>query len=104
MTFTADGLTLAPFHINTTASYHMYFKRAEPAIVFGATDTGVENRTNSAGLTFLDEVWDRGPFRNRGGLVRAVTDVADERTAAGDLTQTQRRVLIEAAARAQFPS
>ncbi|MER6684528.1 hypothetical protein [Streptomyces olivaceoviridis] len=47
---------------------------------------------------------DRGPFRNRGGLVRAVTGVADERTAAGELTQTRRRVLIEAAARARFPS
>ncbi|MGW4730922.1 glycoside hydrolase family 127 protein [Streptomyces shenzhenensis] len=104
MTFTANGLTLVPFHINTTEGYHMYFRRAEPEIVFGAVGTGIENRTNAEGLTFLDEVWDRGPFRNSGGLVRAVTEVADARVATGDLTSRQRQVLIEAAARAQLPS
>ncbi|RMB82526.1 glycoside hydrolase family 127 protein [Streptomyces shenzhenensis] len=104
MTFTANGLTLVPFYINTTESYHMYFRRAEPEIVFGAVGTGIENRTDAAGLTFLDEVWDRGPFHNRGGLVRAVTEVADARVATGDLTLRQRQVLIEAAARAQLPS
>ncbi|MFE7973960.1 beta-L-arabinofuranosidase domain-containing protein [Streptomyces shenzhenensis] len=104
MTFTANGLTLVPFYINTTESYHMYFRRAEPEIVFGAVGTGIENRTDAEGLTFLDEVWDRGPFRNRGGLVRAVTEVADARVATGDLTSRQRQVLIEAAARAQLPS
>ncbi|MEU6597622.1 hypothetical protein [Streptomyces flaveolus] len=36
MTFTANGLALAPFYINPTERYHMYFKRAEPEIVFGA--------------------------------------------------------------------
>ncbi|MEU6605722.1 beta-L-arabinofuranosidase domain-containing protein [Streptomyces shenzhenensis] len=104
MTFTANGLTLVPFYVNTTEGYHMYFRRAEPEIVFGAVGTGIENRTNAEGLTFLDEVWDRGPFRNSGGLVRAVTEVADARVATGDLTSRQRQVLIEAAARAQLPS
>ncbi|MFJ8788607.1 beta-L-arabinofuranosidase domain-containing protein [Streptomyces sp. NPDC102462] len=104
MTFTVGGLTLAPFYINTTDGYHMYVKRAEPEIVFGATGTGIENRADATGLTFLDQVWDRGPFRTRGGLVRAVAEVAEDRTATGDLTPRQRQILIEAAARAQLPS
>lgn len=104
MTFTVGALTLAPFYINTTDGYHMYVKRAEPEIVFGATGTGIENRADATGLTFLDQVWDRGPFRTRGGLVRAVAEVAEGRTTTGDLTPRQRRILIEAAARAQLPS
>ncbi|MER6922149.1 beta-L-arabinofuranosidase domain-containing protein [Streptomyces spiralis] len=93
-----------PFHIDTTDSHHMYFKRAEPEIVFGDTATGIENRPGADGLTFLDEVWDQGPFQDRGGLVRAVTRVADPRTAAGELTERQRAQLIEAAARAHLPA
>ncbi|MET8639449.1 beta-L-arabinofuranosidase domain-containing protein [Streptomyces sp. NPDC004074] len=104
MTFTTNGLTLAPFYINTTDNYHVYFKRAEPEIVFGATATGIENRPDAEGLTFLDEVWDRGPFRNRGGLVQAVTAVSRDRVAAGELTADERNTLIKAAARADIAS
>ncbi|MEU4898670.1 beta-L-arabinofuranosidase domain-containing protein [Streptomyces sp. NPDC044780] len=104
MTFTTNGLTLVPFYISDTDHYHMYFKRAEPEIVFGDTATGIENRPGADRLTFLDEVWDRGPFRNRGGLVQAVTRVADERAARGELTARQRGTLIKAAARAHLPS
>ncbi|MET9041881.1 hypothetical protein ABZX34_03090 [Streptomyces sp. NPDC004362] len=81
-----------------------YFKRTEPEIVFGATATGIENRPGAEGLTFLDEVWDRGPFRNRGGLVQAVTAVSRDRVAAGELTADERHTLIKAAARADIAS
>lgn len=104
MTFTANGLTLVPFFVDTTDAYHMYVRRAEPEIVFGSTATGIENRPGSNGLTFLDEVWDRGPFTDPGGLVQAVTEVADERVAAGQLTADQRHTVIEAAARADLPA
>ncbi|MFF0793953.1 hypothetical protein [Streptomyces spiralis] len=104
MPFTANGLTPVPFHIDTTDSYHMYFKRAEPEFVFGDRATGIENRPGADGLTVLDEVRDQGPFQDRGGLVRAVTQVADARTAAGEPTERQRAQLIEAAARAHFPA
>ncbi len=104
MTFTTNGLTLAPFYINTTDNYHVYFKRTEPEIVFGATATGIENRPGAEGLTFLDEVWDRGPFRNRGGLVQVVTAVSRDRVAAGELTADERHTLIKAAARADIAS
>ncbi|WP_244217037.1 glycoside hydrolase family 127 protein [Streptomyces carpinensis] len=104
MTFTTNGLTLVPFYIDNTDGYHMYFKRAEPEIVFGDTATGIENRPGADGLTFLDEVWDQGPFENSGGLVRAVTKVADARTESGELTARRRSTLIEAAARAHLPA
>ncbi|GHJ36754.1 hypothetical protein Sm713_23630 [Streptomyces sp. TS71-3] len=104
MTFTAGGLTLAPFYVDTTDPYHMYFKRAEPEIVFGATGTGVENRPGADGRTFLDEVWDAGPFRNWGGLVSSVSRVADARVAAGGMTGAERGAVVRAAARADLPS
>ncbi|GHH88739.1 hypothetical protein GCM10018793_69580 [Streptomyces sulfonofaciens] len=103
MTFTANGLTLVPFHLDTTEAYHMYFTRAEPEIVFGDTATGVENRPGPDRRTFLDEVWDRGPFGSRGSPVRAVTEVADDRVRAGQLTARQRKVVIAAAGRARLP-
>ena len=99
-----SSIATAPFHVDTTDAYHMYFKRAEPEIVFGATGSGVENRPGADGRSFLDEVWDEGPFRNRAGLVLAVTRVADARVAAGSLTAAQRQAVLRAATRADLPS
>jgi hypothetical protein len=104
MTFTTNDLTLVPFYVDTTANYHVYFKRAEPEVVFGSTDTGVTNRAGADGRTFLDEVWDQGPFANRAGFVRAVGDVSADRLAAGDLSRQERQTLILAATSADFPA
>ena len=104
MTFTAGGLTLVPFYLNTTANYHMYFKRMEPEVVFGSTDTGVANRAGGDGRTFLDEVWDEGPFMNRAAFIRAVADVSSGRFAAGDLSRQERQTLLVAASRADLPA
>jgi hypothetical protein len=42
--FTTHGLALAPFHLADDAACHAYFRRAEPVVVFGTTDSGVANR------------------------------------------------------------
>ncbi|MGY4744369.1 glycoside hydrolase family 127 protein [Streptomyces sp. ATMOS53] len=104
MTFTTrDGLTFVPFYIGTTASYHAYWKRYEPTIVFGSTDTGVTNRKGGDGRTFLDEVWDRGPFGGRSAVVSAVDAVSSARVGAGLMTSAQRRTVLTAAQQAVFP-
>ncbi|WP_078877680.1 beta-L-arabinofuranosidase domain-containing protein [Streptomyces sp. 150FB] len=104
MTFTANGLTLVPFYLNTTANYHMYYRRAEPEVVFGSTDTGVANRAGRDGRTFLDEVWDQGPFAHRAAFIRAVADVSSERFGAGELSRQERQALVVAATRADLPA
>ncbi len=103
MTFTAGGLTFAPFYVDTTANYHAYFKRAEPTIVFGSTSTGVTNGSGADGRTFLDEVWDRGPFASQAAFVSAVDTVSAARVSAGLLTSQQRQTLLTAAGQAVFP-
>ncbi|MER6562524.1 beta-L-arabinofuranosidase domain-containing protein, partial [Streptomyces sp. NPDC001027] len=60
--FTTHGLTLAPFHVADDARYHAYFRRVEPVVVFGASDSGVPNRSRGDGLTFLDVLWQQAPF------------------------------------------
>jgi hypothetical protein len=73
--FTTHGFEVAPFHIADPAgyqAYHAYFERVEPEVVFGANSTGVANRKRADNLTFLDVVWDQGPFKNQGQLVSTV--------------------------------
>ena len=97
MTFSTNGFDLAPFYINNTRNYHAYFKRVEPEIIFGSVDTGVPNRAAADGSTFLDAVWARAPFANRGQFVAAVAHASDEWYGAGLLSR-QERLAVETAA------
>lgn len=105
MTFTAPGgLTVRPFFIDDTDGYHAYWKRYEPTVVFGGTDTGVQNRRGVDGRTFLDQVWDRGPFAGQQALVGAVDTVSAAWVGAGLLSGQERQTLLDAAGRAVFPA
>ncbi|MFD0309947.1 glycoside hydrolase family 127 protein [Streptomyces sp. NPDC127119] len=95
--FTTHGLTLAPFHLADDARYHAYFRRAEPVVVFGATDSGVPNRARGDGLTFLDVLWARAPFAASGDFVRAVGVVADLWLSEGRFTRAERDRVVAAA-------
>ncbi|MGW2511494.1 glycoside hydrolase family 127 protein [Streptomyces scopuliridis] len=95
--FTTHGLTLAPFHVADNTRYHAYFKRAEPVIVFGTTDSGVPNRARGDGLTFLDVLWERAPFATSGRFVQEVRTLADGWLSGGLLTRTERDRVIAAA-------
>jgi hypothetical protein len=102
MNFTTNGLPVRPFYVNDTAPYHAYFKRSEPTIVFGTTDTGVPNDRREDGLTFLDLVWAGAPFANHGQFVRAVQDISAEWVRAGLLTGPERETVIVGAAQADL--
>jgi hypothetical protein len=116
---TAGGLTLRPQYVGDTQAQSMYFRRVEPEIVFGSIGTGVPNRKRDDdlpnydvpvtgitspgddGLTFLDIVWDRAPFKNHGEFVSTVTATADAFVDAGLLTHAQRATVVAAAASAE---
>jgi len=118
-TFTTHGFTLRPYHISDTQATSSYFRRVEPAIVFGSIDTGVPNRKRNDGLpkydipvtgipspgtdgpTFLDLVWDEAPFANHGAFVAAVTRIASAFVTAGVFTTAEKDVIVAKAAQAR---
>ncbi|MFG2127143.1 beta-L-arabinofuranosidase domain-containing protein [Streptomyces sp. NPDC048751] len=95
--FTTHGLTLAPFHIADDTRYHAYFKRSEPVVVFGTTDSGVPNRAGADGPTFLDVLWAQAPFSTSGRFVRAVRTLADTWLSEGRFTRAERDRVVAAA-------
>jgi hypothetical protein len=100
--FSTHNHTLRPLYIGINDAHHIYFKRAEPAVVFGSVDSGVSNETvDDEGLSFLDRVWEAAPFANHGHFVRRVADVAGEWQARGRFTRRDRQAVIMAAAQAE---
>lgn len=117
--FAAGNLTVRPYYISDTQAASSYFRRVEPAVVFGETDTGVENRKRDDGLpnydvpvegitspgadgpTFLDLVWDQAPFATHAVFVEAVTTTADAFVAAGVYTAEERDVIVAKAGEAE---
>lgn len=118
--FTSNGHTLAAFHIadpavtgmtrsgdgrqreaGETRPYHLYFRRSEPAVVFGSVDSGVANPAGDDGLTFLDVVWSEAPFPDHARFVETVERVATEWRASGRLGEKERAAIVDAARRAE---
>ncbi|KAI2602619.1 acetyl-CoA carboxylase [Hypoxylon sp. NC1633] len=118
-TTTDGGLTARPYYIGDSQAVSSYFRRVEPAVVFGAIDTGVPNRRRDDGLpaydvpvtgvpspgsdgpTFLDLVWDRAPFDSHDAFVETVVDVAEEFVAAGVYTADERDAIVAKAGEAE---
>jgi uncharacterized protein len=104
LTFTTNGLTIAPFYVGDAAAYHGYFTRTEPRVVFGTVDSGVVNHQRADGLSFLDAVWDGAPFADQAAFVRAVSTVSSDWLAQGLLTRTERQQVMAAANQARLPA
>ncbi|HEX6522878.1 MAG TPA: beta-L-arabinofuranosidase domain-containing protein [Streptosporangiaceae bacterium] len=102
MTFTTNGVTLAPFYHDDPNPYHVYFHRNEPEIVFGSVDSGVPNHQGSDGLTFLDLVWTQAPFASQGAFQNAVSGVAAQWVQAGLLTAADEQKINAAASAAHL--
>ncbi|MFC7533926.1 beta-L-arabinofuranosidase domain-containing protein [Actinoplanes sp. GCM10030250] len=100
MTFTAGGVPFEPFYLGDTDPYHAYFRRQEPRIVFAGRDSGVENRADPSGTTFLDRLWEQAPFRDRRAFVRGVSEAVRAWEGAGLLTRTEAGLVRSAAAAA----
>ncbi|MFI6699044.1 beta-L-arabinofuranosidase domain-containing protein [Streptomyces sp. NPDC050509] len=102
MTFTAGGVPFEPFYLGDTDSYHAYFRREEPRIVFAGTDAGVANRADGSGTTFLDRLWEDAPFAGRPAFLRAVAATAREWESAGMLSRAEAAAVTAAAAAARM--
>jgi DUF1680 family protein len=70
--YTLDGIEFAPFFEGTEDPTHVYFRRAEPKIVFGSLDSGIANPTITGGTTFLDVLWAAAPYPTRSAFLQAV--------------------------------
>ncbi|TPX19105.1 uncharacterized protein E0L32_011178 [Thyridium curvatum] len=119
--FTAAGSDVAvrPYYVSDLQPVSSYFRRVEPAVVFGSIDTGVANRKRndrlpeydvpvtgiespgSDGPTFLDVLWDQAPFVTHADFVKAVTSTADSFVAAGVYTTDERDVIVVKASEAE---
>ncbi|MEJ2207311.1 MAG: glycoside hydrolase family 127 protein, partial [Gemmatimonadota bacterium] len=104
--FATQGHVLFPFFESDpqdgpTHPYHMYFRRREPAVVFGSVEAGVPNTARGDGLTFLDVVWDQAPFPDHGRFVAAVEETAAEWQAAGLYGAEHGTAVVDAARRAE---
>ncbi|WP_405622550.1 beta-L-arabinofuranosidase domain-containing protein [Streptomyces sp. NBC_00076] len=99
---TLDGTEFAPFFEGTEDPTHAYFRRSEPRIVFGATDSGVANPTKTDGTTLLDEVWAAAPFRNKDALVSRVRTTVDSWVSAGLLGRADGDQVVRTARKASY--
>ncbi len=56
---------------------HVCFRRSEPGVVLGSTDSGVTNPARGDGTTLLDEIWAGAPFASEAvPVARVRTTVA----------------------------
>ncbi|MFI1034053.1 beta-L-arabinofuranosidase domain-containing protein [Streptomyces sp. NPDC020951] len=100
--YTLNGTEFAPFHEGTEDPTHAYWRRAEPRIVFGNSDSGVADPAKADGTTLLDEVWAGAPFASKAALVARVQTVVNAWVAAGLLTQADGEKAVSTASAATF--
>ncbi|WP_229068228.1 beta-L-arabinofuranosidase domain-containing protein [Actinoplanes sp. DH11] len=98
LTFTAGDVPFEPFFQGDADAYHAYVRRTEPLIVFAGTDSGVPNRADGRGTTFLDELWSRAPFKDRREFRRAVAATVRTWERAGLLSKAEAAAVQAAAA------
>ncbi|MGW3413077.1 beta-L-arabinofuranosidase domain-containing protein [Streptomyces sp. NPDC000888] len=100
--YTLDGTEFAPFSEGTEDPTHAYFRRTEPRLVFGNTDSGVANPTGANGTTLLDEIWAGAPFSGKSALVARVQTVVNSWVSAGLLSAADGQRVVSTAQNASY--
>ncbi|MCT7356641.1 glycoside hydrolase family 127 protein [Streptomyces sp. 15-116A] len=100
--FTLDGVELAPFSEGTEDPTHVYFRRSEPRVIFGTSDSGVANPARDDGTTLLDAVWAGAPFRGKDALVRRVRSTVDAWVSGGLLSEEEGAAVVRTAREATY--
>ncbi|MGW4539345.1 beta-L-arabinofuranosidase domain-containing protein [Streptomyces chartreusis] len=100
--FTLGGTEFAPFFEGTEEPTHAYFRRSEPRVVLGNSDSGVTNPAQSDGTTLLDEIWAGAPFTGKGALVSRVRSTVNAWVGAGLLGQADGQAVIRTAQQATY--
>ncbi|MEV2232714.1 beta-L-arabinofuranosidase domain-containing protein [Streptomyces phaeochromogenes] len=102
--YTLNGTEFAPFSEGTEDPTHAYFRRSEPKVVFGTTDSGVTNPARSDGSTLLDEIWAGAPFSTKSALVSRVQSTVNSWVSAGLLAQADGQKVVTTAQNASYVS
>lgn len=102
--YTLAGTEFAPFFEGTEDPTHAYFRRSEPRVIFGNSDSGVANPAKSDGTTLLDEIWAGAPFGSKGALVSRVRSTVNAWVAAGLLSQAGGQTVVRTAEQATYAS
>ncbi|MFD9445694.1 beta-L-arabinofuranosidase domain-containing protein [Streptomyces sp. NPDC060006] len=102
--YTLNGTEFAPFFEGTEDPTHAYFRRSEPKVVFGTSDSGVTNPAKSDGTTLLDEVWAGAPFTGKAALVSRVQSTVNSWVSAGLLSQADGQKVVTTAQNASYAS
>ncbi|MGW4753809.1 beta-L-arabinofuranosidase domain-containing protein [Streptomyces chartreusis] len=100
--FTLGGTEFAPFSEGTEDPTHAYFRRSEPRVILGNSDSGVTNPAKPDGTTLLDEIWAGAPFTGKGALVSRVRSTVNAWVSAGLLGQTDGQTVIRTAQQATY--
>ncbi|WP_371599984.1 beta-L-arabinofuranosidase domain-containing protein [Streptomyces sp. NBC_00564] len=100
--YTLDGTEFAPFSEGTEDPTHAYFRRTEPRLVFGNTDSDVANPTGANGTTLLDEIWAGAPFSGKSALVSRVQTVVNSWVSAGLLSAADGQRVVSTAQNASY--
>ncbi|MFD9325773.1 beta-L-arabinofuranosidase domain-containing protein [Streptomyces sp. NPDC060065] len=100
--YTLDGTEFAPFSEGTEDPTHAYFRRTEPRLVFGNTDSGVTNPTGANGTTLLDAIWAGAPFSGKSALVARVQSVVNAWVSAGLLSAADGQRVVSTAQNASY--
>ncbi|MFI6333695.1 beta-L-arabinofuranosidase domain-containing protein [Streptomyces sp. NPDC050535] len=100
--YTLDGSEFAPFSEGTEDPTHAYFRRTEPRVTFGNTDSGVTNPSRPNGTTLLDEIWAGAPFVSRTALVSQVRSVVNTWVSAGLLSSADGSRVVDTAQNASY--
>lgn len=100
--YTLDGIELAPFAEGTEDPTHAYFRRSEPRVIFGTSDSGVANPARDDGTTLLDEIWAGAPFRGKGALVARVRSTVTAWVSEGLLSRADGDKVVSTARKAVY--
>ncbi|MEV8432571.1 beta-L-arabinofuranosidase domain-containing protein [Streptomyces chartreusis] len=99
---TLGGTEFAPFFEGTEDPTHAYFRRSEPRVILGDSDSGVTNPAKPDGTTLLDEIWAGAPFTGKGALVSRVRSTVNAWASAGLLGQADGQTVIRTAQQATY--
>ncbi|GAA2271056.1 hypothetical protein GCM10010415_42020 [Streptomyces atrovirens] len=100
--YTLDGIEPAPFAEGTEDPTHASFRRSEPRVIFGTSDSGVASPARGDGTTLLDEIWAGAPFRGKGALVARVRSTVAARVSEGLLSRADGDKVVSTAQRAAY--
>ncbi|PPG35835.1 glycosyl hydrolase [Pseudoclavibacter sp. RFBG4] len=77
--------------------FHMYVRAVDERIAFAGHDSGVPNRADASGETFLEALWRRGPFSERAEFLRSVFETATAVRGKGLLSRPELEVVLRTA-------